>query len=341
MKQHNPFAQSAHYQSLTIYCEQHTVEAIESTLEDIILSTAAFEHYDAALKPMDIHVTPHKLTGEVWGEDLHPDAHHPWRIDMVLEDHAARHDAETRLQLLKKSGLKITEWHWQDLEMRDWVAEIQKQFPPLSIGRFYIHGSHLPALPKPRISLEINAGRAFGTGEHATTSGCLLAMEALAKHTTPKHILDLGCGTGILAIAAKKLWPHAEIIGTDLDAVSIEVAKKNARDNEVPDIRFYTAAGYHCPALQGKKFDLILANILARPLIKLSGLTHYHLKDGGYAVLSGLLNSQALQVLHAYRSQQMKLLHHLPQGDWAALTLQKPYDAKKQHVNLFISSCTN
>lgn len=321
----NPFAQSAHYQSLTLYCLQYAVEAVEAALDGLVLSTAAFEDVNEAapLKPEHIRVTPHKLTGEVWGEALQPDAEMRWRMDMVVEDHATRQEAETRLILLKESGAPLLSWHWQDLEMRDWAAELQAQFPPLAIGRFYIHGSHLPAPLPPQIPLRIDAGRAFGTGEHATTSGCLLALENLARTQRPRRILDLGCGTGILAIAAQKLWPEAEVIGTDMDAVSIQVAKENAKQNHTPQTRFYTACGFQHPALHGQKFDLIFANILARPLIKLAGGVRDHLQPGGYAILSGLLCSQALQVTHAYHARGFALHQRYPQGDWMAMTVRK------------------
>ncbi len=318
----NPFAQSAHYQQLTLITGVEAVPIIETALEELVFSMAHFEQMDDE-NPTKISSLPLRSDYAEYYEGRLESIAEIWRTDAVVGDAESRAEVETRLLLLQESGVNIFEWQWQPLEMKDWVSEIQSQFPPLSVGRFYIHGSHIEAPSKPKISLKIDAGCAFGTGEHGTTSGCLRALEFLARTRRPQQILDLGCGTGILAIAAQKLFPEATIVGSDMDAVAVRVAQKNGRDNATPQTKFYCAAGFKHRALP-KQYDLIFANILARPLIFLAGDIHRNLKSGGVAILSGLLITQEKEVRMAYHARGMKWLKTYRQDSWAAMMMIKP-----------------
>lgn len=317
----NPFAQSAHYQQLTLISAVDAVPVIEMALEELVFSLAHFEHI-AEENPTKISSLPLRSDYAEYYEGRLESVAETWRTDAVVGDAEARAEVETRLLLLQQSGVKIYEWQWSDVVMKDWVSEIQSQFPPLSVGRFYIHGSHLEAPRKPAISLKIDAGCAFGTGEHGTTSGCLRALELIARTRRPREVLDLGCGTGILAIAAQKLWPQAKVTGSDMDAVAVRVAQKNGRDNATPQTKFYRAAGFRHRALP-KKYDLIFANILARPLIFLAGDISRNLQPGGVAILSGLLVGQEKEVRMAYHARGMKWLKTYRQDSWSAMVLTK------------------
>lgn len=317
----NPFAQSTQYQQLTLITGVEAVPMIETALEELVFSMAHFEHINEE-NPTKISSLPLRSDYAEYYEGRLESIAEIWRTDAVVGDAASRAEVETRLLLLKESGVKIFEWQWQPLEMKDWVSEIQSQFPPLKVGRFFIHGSHIVPMPKPMISLKIDAGCAFGTGEHGTTSGCLRALELLARTQRPQKILDLGCGTGILAIAAKKLFPEATVMGSDMDGVAVKVAENNARNNRVPSIGFYRAAGFKNRAIQ-QSYDLIFANILARPLIFLAEDITHHLHEGGYAILSGLLTHQEKEVLAAYHARGMKWVKTYRQDSWSAMVLQK------------------
>lgn len=292
----NMFEQQAKYRALMVLTRRESVVAVEAALDEMILSSAAFE----------------------CAEDSEE-----WRIEMVLAEEVEEHEIDAAIELLKKSGVTIDKHSIETFEIRDWVSEIQSQFPPLEIGRFYIHGSHIEAARRPAISLEINAGRAFGTGEHATTACCLEALEWLKRFHSFKHVLDLGCGTGILALAAKQLWRTATIVGSDMDAVSIDVARENSVDNAAPSLRYYVACGFDHPALARSSYDLIIANILARPLIGLAPAMTKHVCANGYIVLSGLLTRQEKDVLLPYRNMGFSLVKAFRRSGWSALILQK------------------
>lgn len=206
---------------------------------------------------------------------------------------------------------------------RDWVAESQRQLAPIRAGRFFVHGSHFDGRP-PRgsIPIEIDAGLAFGTGRHETTRGCLLALLRLARERKMRRPLDVGTGSGILAIAAAKLW-NVEVLAGDNDKQAVAVARENAMLNGVGDrVRVVTGNGYGAAAIRdGGPYDLILANILARPLMRLAPGLARHLARRGVAVLSGLLASQEEMVLAAHRRQGLDLLWRIRLGDWSVLAV--------------------
>jgi ribosomal protein L11 methyltransferase len=210
----------------------------------------------------------------------------PWRIEIFGEG--------------KKPELDGA-WRWQTLPDKDWVAENQRSFRPFKVGPFWVHPSHVvDGLPAGLIPLRIDAGMAFGTGTHATTRGCLELLATLDPNETVKTV-DVGCGSGILAIAMAKLWQRA-VIGGDNDAEAVGVARENAELNGAGALcRFVTAAGLEAPELSaGAPYDLIVANILAGPLIELSESFSSAVRPGGRVLLSGLLVEQAALILSTY-----------------------------------------
>jgi ribosomal protein L11 methyltransferase len=204
----------------------------------------------------------------------------------------------------------------------DWIAMSLKGLPAVAAGRFVVYGEHeRDKLKAGQIGLWIEAGPAFGTGHHGTTKGCLQALDRLYEAgLAPRRILDLGTGSGLLAIAAAKLWPDADILATDIDPESVEETAVNAARNDTA-FEAVTADGFDHKAFEGRSFDLILANILAGPLITLAPEIAAVLEPGGTVVLSGLLEEQADGVSAAYVAQGMTLhVSELVDG-WGVLVL--------------------
>lgn len=205
----------------------------------------------------------------------------------------------------------------------DWVAESQKAQPPIQAGRFYVHGAHMRgAVPAGRIPIEIDAGAAFGTGRHESTRGCLIALSQLARGRRVRRPLDLGCGSGVLAIAIAKLWP-VQVLAVDNDPTALEVAAGNARLNAVaPRLRCAASDGYRSALVARRApYDLIVANILAGPLAAMAGDLARCLAPGGVAVLSGLLAAQQRAVMAPHRGRGLRLRTRVLAGDWATLVL--------------------
>jgi ribosomal protein L11 methyltransferase len=214
----------------------------------------------------------------------------------------------------------------------DWTVLSQRDLAPVRAGRFLVHtAAHANARRPGDIALAIEAGLAFGTGQHATTHGCLHALDRLARRRRFHHIADLGTGTGVLALAAAKRWRKARTIATDIDPVSVEVSQANTRANHVRagraagHVELVTAAGMaHLRLRQGAPFDLIVANILAGPLVDISRDVARALAPGGVLVLAGLLQSQALRVRAAYRQHGLVPLCQHRRGEWPHLMLTRP-----------------
>ena len=209
----------------------------------------------------------------------------------------------------------------------DWVAESQKSFPAMEVGPFYIHPSWniiaKKTLEKPdMIPIQIDPGQAFGTGTHATTQGCLQLLAELATHYTPGQILDLGCGTAILAIACNKLWPDAPITACDIDPIAIKTGQYNARINNTPTITFLESEGYQAISTTWH-YDLIIANILAEPLLNMAAQTSTYLHDRGYLLLSGILAEQKRTIIEKYHSHDITLITSSSHQQWPTLLLQK------------------
>lgn len=215
------------------------------------------------------------------------------------------------------------------LAPRDWVSQSQAMQPPVSAGRFYIHGSHDPRHPViSKYDLVIEAGRAFGTGLHETTFGCLKALDDLGKSRKFTNPIDVGCGSGVLALAMAKAW-KIKVLASDIDMDAVLVTGENAEANHLrPFIRAIKAVGVSAPQIRRKApFDLMVANILARPLVKLAPSICRQLIPGGHLILSGLLCKQENAVLSAYRHHGLTLRRKYQIGNWSTLLLIK--DTKK------------
>lgn len=212
------------------------------------------------------------------------------------------------------------------LEERDWVAEGLKLLDAVRVGRVIVRGSHIP--PPQRagmIDLEVEASTAFGTGHHATTAGCLAAIQTVMQRKHCRRILDMGCGTGVLAMAIARLGP-APVLAADIDPIAVAVTKRNARANRLGHrLRALVAGNYDVPDLRAAApFDLVVANILAQPLIDLAPALAATLAPGGTAILSGLLVSQQNRVLAAHRGCGLRLSGRDRRDEWITLTLAKP-----------------
>jgi ribosomal protein L11 methyltransferase len=231
---------------------------------------------------------------------------------------AAEADAEEARQLLQLPSGIISE-----LPDKDWVRHSLEGLAPVVAGRFFLHGSHDRERRRHGgVPFEIDAGTAFGTGHHGTTAGCLLALDAILKRRRPERILDLGCGTGVLAIAAA-LATKRKTLATDIDPEAVRVTELNAKLNGVaPLLHGVTAPGLkHTRIAHGAPYDLIFANILARPLISLAHGLKAILAPGGTLILSGLTRDQIRWVLAAYRNRGLVCSRTLLIGNWATLTL--------------------
>ncbi len=227
--------------------------------------------------------------------------------------------------------LQLAQGHISTLPDTDWVRHSLEGLAPVAAGRFFLHGSHDRARRRSGgVPLEIDAGTAFGTGHHGTTAGCLLAFDSILKRRTPRRILDLGCGTGVLAIAAAKAT-RRKTLATDIDPEAVRVTRLNARLNGVgPLIAAATAPGLkHGKIADSAPYDLIFANILARPLISLAQGLRSILAPGGNLILSGLTRDQVRWVLAAYRNRGLIGSQTLFLGNWAILTLSLPTKEKR------------
>jgi ribosomal protein L11 methyltransferase len=208
----------------------------------------------------------------------------------------------------------------------DWIKLSQEGLPPVRAGRFFVYGAHdAGEVPHGVVPIRIEAGLAFGTGHHETTALCLSVLSELAKKRRYANVLDLGCGTGLLAIGAAKLW-RRPVVASDIDAVAVEVTRENASANgEAPLVRAVTADGLQHPALAAQApYDLIIANILAGPLTRLAPEIARALAPGGTLVLSGLLQWQENMVTSFYRPHSLVFRSVRRAGVWSALVLEKP-----------------
>jgi ribosomal protein L11 methyltransferase len=222
-------------------------------------------------------------------------------------------------------GLAVPALELAPLLERDWVTETLHKLPPVRAGRFFIHGAHdRDAVPAGTLALEIEAGRAFGTGQHESTRGCLLAIDRLTRARRWHRPLDLGCGSGVLTLALAKCQP-VPVTASDIDPWAVRVTQANARHNGLgPWIRAVVADGLDDPVLAARApFDLIVANILARPLRRLAPALARSLAAEGRIVLSGLLRRQERLVLNAYLDQGLALERRIVLGDWSTLVLRR------------------
>ncbi len=208
---------------------------------------------------------------------------------------------------------------------KDWVRSSLEGLVPVSAGRFVVHGHHdRDHVPPNRLGIEIEAALAFGTGHHGTTRGCLVLLDEVLRRRTPKRVLDLGSGTGVLAIAAAKAL-HRHVLASDIDPRSVLVARENAKLNGVGNlVETICATGFGSPRFAAEgPFGLVLANILAAPLRKLAPQMAAHLAPSAYVILSGLLPHQGNAVIAAYRNNGLKLVRRLQLDGWTSLLMQR------------------
>ncbi len=230
------------------------------------------------------------------------------------------------------AGLDPSTLRPQPLEQQDWLSLSQNGLPPIDAGRFRVSTpERLNEVRPSGIRLVIPAAEAFGTGHHPTTHGCLAALAALAERRRFARIADVGTGTALLALAAAKLWPRAQIIASDIDPLAVTVARRTATLNAA---RLGRASGridlLTCPGIaharfrRADPFDLLVANILAGPLVALAPSLSAALRPGGMLLLAGLLARQAPPVLAAYRARGLILVQRLGSPEWPTLLLRKP-----------------
>ncbi|MGN6374441.1 MAG: 50S ribosomal protein L11 methyltransferase [Sphingomonas sp.] len=294
---------------LVLPCTRAEAEAIEVDMDVL-----------AALDP-----PPVLMTSEGTPDD--PD---DWRLEAYFEGQPdAATVAAIRALVPSASGEAAVPQRVPD---DDWVTLSQAGLEPVRAGRFFVHtAAHAPSADRAVRNYRIEASRAFGTGHHETTTGCLMMLDAMRRHgTRVENLIDLGTGTGLLAFAGLHLWPRAYATATDIDPIAIEVTAENAGINGVPlgqgmgRVALAVADGTDDPLVQRRApYDLIVANILAGPLIDLAPAIAAIATPGGQLVLAGLLQSQAADVARAYRRQGYRLAERLTLGDWAILRLRK------------------
>lgn len=242
--------------------------------------------------------------------------------------YATKPDAEL---LSRVCGYKVRVSALRD---RDWIKKSQRALAPVRAGRFFIYGAHDKGkVPRGVIPICIEAGMAFGTGHHETTSLCLKALSQLARKRRFESVLDLGCGTGVLAIAAAKLW-RLPVTASDIDHVAVGITVENAEANdEAAGVHAVLANGFDENELKGRaRFDLVVANILSGPLQRLAKPLANALAPGGIAVLSGLMRDEEDVVLRAYTRSALKKTRIMRDGPWSALILSKPRATSRKAV---------
>ena len=300
----NPFQQNYVTYCLELQIKfrylQYFIEFFESLTETIVCFEAEeTNHIDS--KPEDLWQIQAFF-------DNHPNLEY---IEMKLKDLSYEHK-------ITKPVVTVTKVNDQD-----WVSEVQKTFTPILSGDFFIHHSeYKDKIPEGKFAIKINAGRAFGTGEHETTSNCLKALSGLnqQKYT---NCLDMGCGSGILAIAIAKLWPN-QITAVDLDEQAVIVTQENIDINRVGFITVAQSDGYKSKLVEkNAPYQLITANILANPLIEMAGDAYKYLQRGGILILAGFVNEQMEEVLIAHQAKGFILKETIPTKAWPVLVLQK------------------
>lgn len=270
--------------------------AIENVLEPLALSVSRFERRGGA----------------------------QWRIEAIFDAEPDGAALSLPLRTMLKRDPKLVV---RRVPQRDWLAEIARQMPGVRAGRFFVRGSHVQG-PSPRgaVTLTVDPGLAFGTGHHETTSGCLRALDRLKRRgRRVGNVLDLGCGTGVLAMAAAHLWPAAAILAADNDPAAVTVAREVVALNDLAGrIRCTRSEGYRAAAVRnGAPYDLVIANILAGPLIALADGLARHTNPGSVALLAGLLRPQEAAILDAHARVGLRLIDRRLEGDWPILVLEK------------------
>jgi len=271
---------------------------------------------EAAAQAVDADTLLEGVTYSILEED---EARDVWRIDAFP---TTSQEADGIAATLK--GFAALQVKSEPLADADWLAMALSGLPPVRAGRFFVYGAHDQGrVPVNTVNLRIEAGAAFGTGHHGTTVGCLIAYDRLLKARRFARVLDVGAGTGVLAIAAARTGSRLAV-GTDIDRASVRISRENAKLNGAK-ARFVHASGLrHRLVRAGAPYDLAFANILARPLVSLAQDIKGALKPGGIAILSGLLRTQERYVRAAYLARGLRLDFAVRRDAWATLVLRRP-----------------
>ncbi len=295
----NPFAQVAQYFQVSFILPFASAGHVQDSFDDMALSASAFE-LDEALDQ--------------------------WKCDVLFAAPPDMAEVTRRAALLAMlAGKPTPEITTAIIMQQDWLSLVARDFPPLIIERFFVHGSHVEETPPvASIPIQVEAGAAFGSGEHGTTRTCLQALAWIHRRRNITRILDMGTGSGILAIAAAKLW-NAEILAVDIDPIAVEVTADNVRINRTQHVTACAVSdGYKSSVVKHfGQCDLVIANILARPLVKFAPMLAQTLQPSGYCVLSGLLEEQERMVFSAHRAQALRLVKRFTHEGWCTLVLQK------------------
>lgn len=285
-----------------------------------VIEAALLAHEDAWDWDPDIVIS---------GSEIAEDRPNDWQLEAWLPRRPSRADKAAILALFTAPppGLSV-----EQLPETDWLTASQQGLEPIRAGVFHIHTPAHPPLREAGLrDFCIPASQAFGTGQHATTAGCLAMLTHMKRQgVVVRNCADIGTGTGLLAFAALHLWPRTLATASDIDAVCLGVVEDNARNNAVPlgaragELTMLVADGMKHPLLAARgPYDLIIANILAGPLIGLATDFAQHMVPGGHLVLAGLLESQEAQVRRAARRAGLRLAARLVKGDWSILWLRK------------------
>jgi ribosomal protein L11 methyltransferase len=247
-----------------------------------------------------------------------------WRIEALTGAEPDENAVRTRLaDVAQTLGMTAPRIEISPMPKVDWLAENRRAFPPLAVGRYFVFGSHyggeVPAGARP---IELDASIAFGSGEHATTRGCLLALDRLSRARRARRVLDVGCGSGILAIGAARSWP-ARVVASDIDKDSVRLAAENMQRNAVAGCVKVLRSDGLARVRPRRGYDVVLANILARPLCRLAGPISRAVRRGGTVVLSGLLAGQESEVRSAYRARGLALSRRIAIGGWHTLVFRR------------------
>jgi len=285
---------------------------------EIRAPASAVEDFETALEPFSVAIS-------AFAENDADDPADVWRIEGFT---GAEPDEKTITLAINKTardlGLQPPTPTFDLLPAKDWVADNLAGFPPIQVGRYFIHGSHFDGPPPAGlVAIMLDAGAAFGSGDHPTTSTCLAMLDRLAKRRTFRRPLDMGCGSGILSLAMAKTW-KVRITACDIDAEAVRVTTQNARQNRVRGLlRAKAGPGYQTPGIKsGGPYDLITANILARPLCHMAGSAAGVLGRGGMIILSGLLVRDAMRVIQRHRAHGFRLVDAVAKDGWQTLVMK-------------------
>ncbi|MBY5436882.1 50S ribosomal protein L11 methyltransferase [Rhizobium leguminosarum] len=285
------------------------VTTTESKAEEILdLLSAVFGEEDFAIGTTEIDEKK-----DIWEASIY----------MMAEDEA---EVQSRVEDALKASFPNARLEREVIPEIDWVVKSLEGLKPVRAGRFLVHGSHDRDKIRPGdIAIEIDAGQAFGTGHHGTTAGCLEVIDAVVRSRPVRNALDLGTGSGVLAIAVRKLR-NIPVLATDIDPIATKVAAENVRRNGIASgIVIRTAPGFHSTAFsEHGPFDLIIANILARPLIRMAPKLATHLAPGGSVILSGILAGQRWKVIAAYSGARLRHVKTIWRNGWVTIHLDRP-----------------